>query len=82
VSSAPLRRNDDCEPLDLDRTIAYRFGNLSHLTRRPHLSVCFKTNPARAKRFLGRPVRVLFRLSPLGEKSVRFVFLYSPAFSN
>jgi hypothetical protein len=28
VSSAPPRRDDDHEPLDLDLTIAYRFGIL------------------------------------------------------
>jgi hypothetical protein len=59
------------EPLDLDRTVAYRFGNLSHLTRRPHLSVCLKTNPAPCERFSGPArsgfIRIwpsLFRIGP------------------
>jgi hypothetical protein len=41
VSSALPRRDDDHEPFDLDPTLAYRFGNLSRLTPRPHLSVRF-----------------------------------------
>jgi hypothetical protein len=53
-------------------------GDLCHLTRRPHLSVRFRTFPARAKRFLGRPVRVSSGFGPVQKDLVRNVFIYFP----
>jgi hypothetical protein len=55
-------------------------GDLSHLTRRPHLSVRFQTFPARVKRYLGRPVQVYLEFGPAQLDSVRFVFIYFPAY--
>jgi hypothetical protein len=55
-------------------------GDLSHLTRRPHLSVRFQTFPARAKHYLGRPIRVSAEFGPAQLDSVRFVIIYFPVY--
>jgi hypothetical protein len=40
-------------------------GDLSHLTRRPHLSVQFRTFPTPGEALLGRPVRDYSKLGPV-----------------
>jgi hypothetical protein len=52
--------------------------NLSDLTSGTPLSGSISFFPARAKRFLGWPVRVSFELGPASLDSVRFDFIYFP----
>jgi hypothetical protein len=52
--------------------------NLSDLTSGTPLSGSVLFFPARANRFLGRPVRVSFELGPASLDSVRFDFIYFP----
>jgi hypothetical protein len=57
-------------------------GHLSDLTSGTPLSVCFKTFPAHAKRYLGRPVRVSVEIGPAHSNSVRIVLFNFPLVLN
>jgi hypothetical protein len=72
VSSAPLRRDDGCEPLDPDRSVAYRFGGVKWTDQwDPPVRSRFYffppcetfSGPARSGSVQNRPS--LFRIGPL-----------------
>jgi hypothetical protein len=59
--SLPVSEVDDARaPLDSNPTATYRFGIVSDLTGRPHLSGLKRKRLPPAKRYLGRPVRESF----------------------
>jgi hypothetical protein len=66
VSPALAEEDDACEPLDLDSSVAYRFGALSDLTVGLHLSGLKIRNLSRPGGTVsGQPVRVSFEISPV-----------------